>query len=277
MKWNIICDSGCDLFELESKNENITYKSVPFYITIENREFTDDSSLDVSEMVKKMKESKEASSTACPSPQAWQNEMVKGENNICVTISKNLSGSFASGDIAVKTIMEEDSSTNAAMVDGCATGPASVLVVRKIVELIEKGESFEEVVKKSQEYAENMNTVFTLSCFDNLVKSGRVSKIAGILASSLNFWGVGLEVDGKISVHAKVRGKKKAISSMLELIKEKGFCGKDVVISHCMNESLALTMKEEILKIDETLNITILPTRGLNSYYADKEGLIISY
>ena len=81
MKWNIICDSGCDLFELESKNENITYKSVPFYITIENREFTDDSSLDVSEMVKKMKESKEASSTACPSPQAWQNEMVKGENN----------------------------------------------------------------------------------------------------------------------------------------------------------------------------------------------------
>lgn len=277
MKWNIIGDSSCDLFDLESEKENIAYKSVPFYITIENREFTDDSTLDVPEMVVFMKQSKKASSTACPSPQAWQNEIVKGENNLCVTISKNLSGSYASGDIAVKTILEEDPTTKVAMVDGCATGPSSVLTVRKIVELIEKGESFENVVEKSQKYAENMNTVFALSCFDNLVKSGRVSKLAGILAASLNFWGVGLEVDGRISVHAKVRGKKKAIASMLDVIREKGFNDGNVVISHCLNEPLAVTMKEEIEKMKPDAKVTILKTRGLNSYYADKEGIIISF
>ncbi len=277
MKWNIICDSGCDLFSLEKENTDITYKSVPFYITIENREFTDDKTLDIAVMVEKMKESKEASSTACPSPQSWKDEMKSGENNICVTVSKNLSGSYSSANIAATTMKEENPGTNASVVDGCATGPASVLVVRKITELIENGETFEEVIKKAQEYAKAINTVFTLSCFDNLVKSGRVSKLAGILAASLNFWGVGLEVEGRISVHAKVRGKKKAISSMLELIKEKGIYGKDIVISHCMNEELALTIKEEFLKIDETLNITIFPTRGLNSFYADKEGIIISY
>ncbi|MBQ3022987.1 MAG: DegV family protein [Clostridia bacterium] len=277
MKWNIIGDSSCDLFALEKENENITYKSVPFYITIENREFTDDNTLNVPEMVAFMKQSKSASSTACPSPEAWQSQMVKGENNICVTISKNLSGSYASGNIAVKTICEENTDTKAAIVDGCATGPSSVLTVHKIAELIEKGEPFEDVIKKTEEYVSGIHTVFALSCFDNLVKAGRVSKIAGILAASLNFWGVGVEKEGRISVHAKVRGKKKAISTMLELIKKNGFNGKDVVISHCMNEPLALTMKEELLKIDETLNITILPTRGLNSYYADKEGIIISY
>ena len=277
MKWNIVCDSGCDLFTLEKESENITYRSVPFYITIENKEFTDDENLNVEEMVKNMKESKHASSTACPSPDSWQSQMKKGENNICVTISKNLSGSYASGNIATKTICEENPDTKAEMVDGCATGPASVLTVRKITELIEKGESFENVVKKTEEYVSGINTVFALSSFDNLVKAGRVSKLAGILAASLNFWGVGLEVDGRISVHAKVRGKKKAIASMLELIKEKGFNSKDVVISHCMNEPLALTMKEEIEKIDDSINVTILKTRGLNSYYADKEGIIISY
>ncbi len=277
MKWNIICDSGCDLFDIEKKNENISYKSVPFYITIENKEFNDNESLNVEEMVVAMKKSKTASSTACPAPGMWQNEMVKGENNICISVSKNLSGSYAAGAIAVESIMEEDSSTNAAMVDSCATGPASVLVVRRIVELIEQGESFENVVGKAQKYAENLNTVFTLSCFDNLVKAGRVSKLAGVLAASLNFWGVGLEVDGRISVHSKVRGKKKAITTMLDLMKEKGFCGKDVVISHCFNEELALTMKEKILEIDSSLNVTIFKTRGLNSFYADREGLIISY
>ncbi len=277
MKWNIIGDSSCDLFELEKETENITYKSVPFYITIEDKEFTDDENLSVEEMVSFMKQSKKASSTACPSPEAWKSEMVKGENNLCVTISKNLSGSYASGNIAVNTMREENPDTNAAVVDGCATGPASVLTVRKLVELIEKGESFEDVVKKTEEYVSGMNTVFALSCFDNLVKAGRVSKLAGILAASLNFWGVGLEVGGKISVHAKVRGKKKAISTMLELIREKGFNGGDVVISHCMNEPLALTMKEEIEKINSDAKVTILKTRGLNSYYADKEGIIISF
>ena len=44
-----------------------------------------------------------------------------------------------------------------------------------------------------------------------------------------------------------------------------------------MNEELALTMKKEIEALDENVNVTILPTRGLNSFYADKAGLIISY
>lgn len=277
MKWNIIGDSSCDLLELENEVEKISYQSVPFYINIEEKEFIDDEKLDVVEMVKFMKESKKASSTACPSPESWREKMVEGENNICVTISKNLSGSYQSADIATKAICEENQKTRAAAVDGCATGPASVLTVRKLVELIEKGEDFETVIKKTEEYVSKIHTVFALSCFDNLVKAGRVSKIAGILAASLDFWGVGVEEGGRIAFRAKMRGKKKAVAEMLNVIKENGFNGGDVVISHCMNEPLALKMKEEIEAIDNNVNVTILHTRGLNSYYADKAGLIISY
>ena len=66
MKWNIIGDSSCDLFDLESPSENITYRSVPFLLNIEDREFVDNESLDTEEMVRIMKESKKASSSACP-------------------------------------------------------------------------------------------------------------------------------------------------------------------------------------------------------------------
>lgn len=277
MHWNIIGDSGCDLFELEKECKDITYKSVPFVLNIEDQEFIDDEKLDVCGMVSFMKESKKASSSACPSPQSWREKMTEGENNICVTISKNLSGSYQSADIAARTVCEEVPGTSAATVDGCATGPASVLTVRKLSELIEKGEDFENVVNKTEEYVKGIHTVFALSCFDNLVKAGRVGKIAGILAASLDFWGVGIENGGKIAFHTKVRGKKKAISAMLEVIKKNGFNDKNVVISHCMNEPLALKMKEELEKLDENVNVTIFPTRGLNSYYADKAGLIISY
>lgn len=277
MKWNIIGDSSCDLFELETPSENITYRSVPFILNIEDKEYRDDESLDTKEMVKIMKASRKASSSACPSPESWKEKMIKGENNLCVTISKNLSGSYQSGDIAVKEICEESPETKAAMVDGCATGPSSVLTVRKLVENINKGYDFESVVKNTEEYVSKIHTVFALSCFDNLVKAGRVGKIAGILAASLGFFGVGVEEGGRIAFRSKVRGKKKAIAEMLTVIKENGFNGGDVVISHCHNESLALTMKEEIEKLDSSVNVTILPTRGLNSYYADNEGIIISY
>ncbi len=277
MKWNIIGDSSCDLFDLETPSENITYRSVPFFLSIEDREFIDDESLDTAEMVKIMKASRKASSSACPSPESWKEKMTEGENNILVTISKNLSGSYQSGDIAVKTICEESPETKAWVVDGCATGPASVLTVRKLVENINKGEDFDSVIKNTEEYVSKIHTVFALSCFDNLVKAGRVGKIAGILAASLGFWGVGVEKGGKIAFRAKIRGKKKAIAEMLTVIKENGFNGGDVVISHCHNESLALVMKEEIEKLDSSVRVTILPTRGLNSYYADNEGIIISY
>ena len=277
MKWNIISDSGCDLFDLEKIFEDISYKSVPFFINIENNEYIDDEALDINAMMAHMEKSKKASFTACPSPQLWTDKLMAGENNICVTVSKNLSGSYQSADIAAKAFEEENENTKVTVVDGCATGPASVLAVRKMTELIEKGESFENVAEKTREFVSGINTVFALSCFDNLVKSGRVGKIAGFLASSLDFRGVGVEDGGRIAFKTKVRCKKKVISAMLEIIKENGFNGGDVVISHCMNEELALTMKKEIEALNEKVNVTIMPTRGLNSFYADKAGLIISY
>ena len=277
MHWNIIGDSSCDLFDLENPSENISYCSVPFLLNIENTEFVDDEKLDTGEMVNTMKTSKKASSSACPSPDSWKEKMNIGENNICVTISKNLSGSYQSADIAIKAIKEESPETKVAIVDGCATGPSSVLTVRKLVENINSGEDFDTVIKNTEEYVSKIHTVFALSCFDNLVKAGRVGKIAGILAASLGFFGVGVEEGGKIAFRAKVRGKKKAIAEMLTVIKENGFNGGDVVISHCFNEPLALKMKEEIEALDSSVSVTILPTRGLNSYYADNEGIIISY
>lgn len=277
MHWNIIGDSSCDLFELEKKSENITYKSVPFFINVEDKEYTDNDSLNIGEMMAHMEKSKKAGFTACPSPEAWTDKMTAGENNICVTISKNLSGSYQSADIGSKSFTEGNADTNADVIDGCATGPSSVLAVRKLVELIEKGENFESVISKTRDYVSNIHTVFALSCFDNLVKAGRVGRLAGFLASSLDFRGVGVEKGGKIAFETKVRGKKKAVAAMLEIICKNGFNGGDVVISHCMNEELALTMKREIEALDEKVNVTILPTRGLNSYYADKAGLIISY
>ncbi len=277
MKWNIIADSGCDLFKLETPTDNINYLSVPFFINIEEQEYMDDEKLDTSELVVRMKESKNASSTACPSPDSWLEKMDKDAYNICISVSKNLSGSYNSALIATKMFNENESAEKAAVINGRATGPASVLAVRKLTQLIKEGLEFGEVVSKTEEYIEGMNTVFALSCFDNLIKAGRMGKLAGVLAASLDFRGVGVEDDGRIKFKAKVRGKKKMIETMIDAMREKNFGGGEVVISHCHNEALAQKLCDEIKSEWNDTQITIMPTRGLNSYYAEKGGLIVSY
>ena len=277
MKWNIIADSSCDLFDLEKASADISYLNVPFIINIEEREYIDDELLDTSELIIAMKESRKASSTACPSPEAWLEKMDKDAYNICVTISKNLSGSYNSALIATKMFNENGASGKAAIVDGRATGPSAVLAVRKLTELIEQGLEFEEVILKTEEYIVDMRTVFALSCFDNLIKAGRMGKLTGVLAASLDFRGVGVKEDGRIKFKAKVRGKKKMIETMLDVMRENTFNGGEVVISHCHNEVLAQKLSEEIKGVWNNTDITIMPTRGLNSYYAEKGGLIVSY
>lgn len=277
MKWNIIADSGCDLFKLETPTDSINYLSVPFFINIEEQEYMDDEKLDTSELVVRMKESKNASSTACPSPDSWLEKMDKDAYNICISVSKNLSGSYNSALIATKMFNENERMGKAAVINGRATGPAAVLAVRKLTQLIKEGLEFGEVVSKTEEYIEGMNTVFALSCFDNLIKAGRMGKLAGVLAASLDFRGVGVEDDGRIKFKAKVRGKKKMIETMIDAMRENSFGGGEVVISHCHNEALAQKLCDEIKSEWNDTQITLMPTRGLNSYYAEKGGLIVSY
>lgn len=71
MKWNIITDSSCDLFDLETPNDEISFSSIPFVISVGNRDFVDNADLNVGEMVAAMEQCDEISHTSCPAPYAW--------------------------------------------------------------------------------------------------------------------------------------------------------------------------------------------------------------
>ena len=277
MKWIIVADSGCDLYRAEKECEDIFYKDVPFIITVDDEEFKDDEKLDTFKIFDAIKKSRKGGSTACASPDAWEERFEKDANILCITLSKNLSGSFNSAKVAAEAFKENNPTANIEVIDSCATGPAMVLAVRKAYKLINKEESFDDVTKKLKEYISGINTVFALSCFDNLIKSGRMSKLSGVLAASLDFRGIGEEKEGRINFKKKVRGKKKMIAAMIEDMYEKAFSGNDAVITHCCNEELAQKVSEKIKENWENARITIMPARGLNSYYAENGGLIISY
>src|SRR5471030_332884 len=105
MDTKIIVDSCIDFNNEVFDNEKIM-EIIPFKIIIDNEEIVD-LDLDQSELIKKMKNSKNKIATACPSPHEFLESFKKSKNNFAVTISEKLSVSYNSAMLAKEMLKEE--------------------------------------------------------------------------------------------------------------------------------------------------------------------------
>lgn len=153
-----------------------------------------------------------------------------------------------------------------------------ILIVMKLRRLIEAGHDFDTVVDMVEHYMQHTHIVFALSSFNNLIKNGRISRFTGLIAGKLGFWGIGIGSEqGTILIKEKVRGSRKALNAILADIKERATNIETVVITHCQNAEFAERLKNAIQNIYHMVEVKIMPTRGLCSYYAEKGGLIIGF
>ena len=278
MKWKIVADSSCDLLKLENSIPGVGYSIVPFKIRVGEREFIDDSNLDVGEMMLAAHEHNEASSSACPSPGEWMEEFIKADQIIAITISSALSGSYNSAQTAKNMVLDRYPDKKIYIIDSLSAGPGLVLVVQKIQQLIGQGMDFESVVQGAQAYSDSTQVFFALSSFENLVKNGRMNRFMGFIAGKMSMWAIGCDsAEGKIEMLHKTRGQKRAATFIVKEMERRGFKGGPVAIDHCSNEELAQWLRELLKEKWENVNVMILPTRGVCSYYAEENGIIIGF
>ena len=277
MKWNIIADTACDLYNKDINNENINFETIPFSIRIGNEEIIDDENLDVNSLIEKMDACKEPAKTSCPSTGDWYDRFSKEGNVIAITITSKLSGSYNSAIAAKNMILEEEPNKNIVVLDSKSTGAEIILIIDRIVELINSGLEFDAVVKEINEFMKKTKVVFALSSFNNLVKNGRMSSTSALIARLFGFVGIGIAKDGEIVMKTKARGKRHLIEKIIDDIKERGFAAKKIIIDHCQNLNLAQMLEEKIKSIWSDVKVIIKSTRGLCTIYAEKGGLIVGY
>ena len=278
MPWHIVADTSCDLFSLPVETPDADFSTVPFSIRIGGAEYIDHEDISIEAMLTANENHREAAHTACPGPQDWLEKFAPEGPVLAFTISSNLSGSYNSACTAQKMILEEEPDKQIAVIDTKATGPETVLIIRKACELIKSGAAFDQIVKKLNETAERTHIIFALASYHNLIKNGRVNRLVGLLAGHLGFWGIGVgDEQGEIAMRGKARGEKNMIRFMAEEIKKIGLAGKEIVISHCQNEVAAGRLKEALRALFPQAIIDILPTRGLDSFYAERHGLIVGF
>lgn len=273
MKYQILVDSASDLKNNYIKDEEIGFKVIPLTILAGETEFIDDDNLNIDDMLYGMHTSKKTT-TACPAPQAFLDELDRADYTFVVTITSKLSGSYNSACVARDSY---EKSENVFVIDSKATSGVEILIVEKLISLIKQGLSYQEICEQIIKYRDEKQLLFMLQKFDNLVANGRMSKIAGLLASALVVRPICIAEDGQIKIEKKVIGTKNAFVKMIQMIGERIKDEKDkvLIITHCKAEKEALAIKEEIQKKYEFKEVRVQPMRGLCSFYALEKGIII--
>ncbi|SJZ59192.1 DegV family protein [Anaerorhabdus furcosa] len=278
-KFGIVVDSSCDLKSNDINVEGIDFTVVPLKIIVGSNEYVDDDQIDVKQMLKDMNEYSDAAKTACPSPGDFLEGFKKSENVFCFTLTSALSGTNNSANIAKTTLDEEDKSIKVHVCDSKSTAGHLIVLIKKTIELIQEGKTFEAISEEIEEFNKSLHLVFTLGSYSNLIKTGRMSNFVGAIASTLNIRAVCENTpEGEIQITKKTRGQKAAYNALVDLMmKKKSLDNLSIYISHCDNLEAAEYIKNKILETAGTAKIEIRDCKGLTSFYAMAGGVLIGF
>lgn len=273
MKFQIVVDSSADILVNEFNNANCKINVAPLTIKIGQKEFVDDENLNVDELLKTMTESKEKQTTSCPSPEVFASLFREADYTFCITISSKLSGTYNSAILA-KNIVENENK-EVAVIDSKAVAGVARLMVLDIMKYLDEGKKFKEIVDLINNT--NYNLLFVLSSFDNLIKNGRMNKFTGMVASLLSIRPLFCAHNGEIKLIKKIRTLTKSLESLVDEMPNLSPKFSEVVITYCNNLETATKLATNIKNKYANVNVSLYPTRGLTTFYANKDGIIVSF
>ena len=140
------------------------------------------------------------------------------------------------------------------------------------------GKDFETIDKEIREYKANTTAlIFCLESMNNLANNGRVKPAVAAIASILGIRAIGDVDEGGLHPTDKVRGEKKATSTIFANMKKMGYKGGKLIIDHAFNTKAANALKDMTLAEFPNAEVRVEETRGLCTFYAEKGGLIIGF
>ena len=270
----ILADSSADMLELAGAD----FVSVPMNISTNERTFTDDSLLNVNEMIDYLEKYNGRSYTSCPGTQSWLDAFEGADTIFVVCLTSALSGTYNSALTAADIYLEDHPEAKIHVFDTLTTGPEMRLIIEKIDELDKAGKSFDEIIEETEEYRKKTGVLFSFQSLHNLAQNGRVKKVAaaavGVLG--LRIVGTGSE-EGVLEMIAKRKGDNHAAAEIFHQLEERNYDGGKIRICHADNDLLAKKYERQFKKRWPDVDIMSYPARGLISYYAERGGIIVAF
>ena len=214
----ITCTSTCDMNPYYLRRHNMYY--VSFYYYLDDEKFYDDffKVHSIEEYYNKIKTCKVK--TSQPDPEQYRDLWVKlidqGYDILHIELDSGISGAINSALIAKSLVEEIHKDAKIYIVDSLTATCGYGLLLDKLYDYKKECNDIDKVYEYAEKLKHDINVVFIVNNLDQLIKGGRLSKVAGGIGKVLNIVPI-LHVDneGKLGSIDKARGLKFAIEKLI--------------------------------------------------------------
>ncbi|MBM7554384.1 DegV family protein [Thalassobacillus pellis] len=281
MTIQMIIDGGADVpHDLKAKHD--------IWIVPLNLHFGDEpfktGELDIAEFYNKLRQSPELPRSSSPSPYDFYETYKRVDENhpiLVLALTAGLSSTYESAVIGKDMLLEEQPDRQIVVLNTKTASCGIALLADEAGKRIEEGYSLDQLASHMEERIDKTTTLFILKTLENVIKGGRLDKVRGAIAKTLNIKLLmkASETKGDIEVMEKVRGNKKAFRRFVDQIEEyaNNFEDRAIALSHCNSEELGRSIMKDIqtkYKFKDQLFTEMGP---LISTYAGEGGLVIAF
>ncbi|GGG12826.1 DegV family protein [Paenibacillus abyssi] len=221
-KIRIVTDSTSDI--PSDVRERLGIEMVPLKVHFGVDVFMDGVTIESDEFYTKLAASEKLPTTSQPSPadfmEVYQRILQEepGVQIISIHLSSALSGTYQSAVLANSLIEEEADIT---VIDSKSASYGFGKIVVAAAQMVQAGSTKEEILAEVQRLRNGLGLYFLVDTLEFLQKGGRIGKAAALFGTILNIKPI-LTVDdeGTVAPVDKVRGKKKAMQRIVDLLKE---------------------------------------------------------
>ncbi|WP_181349165.1 DegV family protein [Thalassobacillus sp. CUG 92003] len=253
MTIKIICDSACDLSH-EAYHE-YGLDMLPLKVTLDDKEYEDGKSISPEQVYAEMRNGKTPKTvqvTAQTFTETFTNYAEKQQPFIYFAFSSELSGTYQTAKMVEQEVKSDYPDADFHVIDTKCASLGCGLVVLRAAEMAHKGAERDDIIKEAQTMAANMEHIFTVEDLEYLYRGGRVSRTAAFVGSLLKIKPLLHVENGQLKPLEKIRGSKKVLRRMVDVMKERGndVSEQRIAISHGdaqdKAEQLAELIQEEL-------------------------------
>ena len=251
--FHIISDSSCDFSNEEAVHHDITV--VPLYVSFDHVNYLREG-IDISkeEYFKRLMSEKGVfPKTSQPSPQDYADVFMPplrdGKDIICMTISSQLSGSYASAVLAADMVKEEFPERTIIVIDSMNVSLGHGLILRELINMRNAGLLTQEAAQMIETVRASARVYFTLETLEYLKRGGRVGPTTALVGNILGLRPVLQIEDGQVKPLDNVRGKKRVfqlIEDALVYTLKDETQNINLVVAHIQNADDAMMLKQNI-------------------------------
>lgn len=242
---HIITDSASDL--PKDYIEQHKLHVIPTPVVIDNVDYFDGSTIQTGEFYQILDDIKRDVKTYHINPAMFTEAFVPyaqaGDSVIYLCFSTGIAGTYNAANIALANVREDYPDFDLTIIDSKSASAGFGLVARKLIAMLEKGASKEEIIEAAEYFISHIKHVFTVQTLAYLIKGGRLTKFKGALAETLDMKPVLIVNEtGALAVIKTVRGRKKSLRYLIDYAKETGY--------HLENQTVALCHGEDLDSLD---------------------------